>query len=49
MENYLRQQIAYCITRINEYANRPNVEATHQWYYWTGRLEAYQSMLSTSC
>ena len=44
MENYLEQQIAHCIEKIDENANQKGEEAASQWHYWQGALKAYQNM-----
>ena len=38
METYIREQIGYCIGKINEYANTMGDEPTSMWYYWNGQL-----------
>ncbi len=45
MEAYLREQISYCISKINEYANTPGDEPTSMWYYWNGQLAALKQVL----
>lgn len=32
METYIREQIGYCIGKINEYANTMGDEPTSMWY-----------------
>ena len=44
MEKYLAQQIAHCIEKIDENANREGEASANQWHYWQGALKAYQNM-----
>ena len=45
METYIREQIGYCIGKINEYANTMGDEPTSMWYYWNGQLAALKQVL----
>ena len=45
MEIYIREQIGYCIGKINEYANTMGDEPTSMWYYWNGQLAALKQVL----
>ena len=44
MSNYIAQQIAHCIEKIDENANQKGQAAISQWHYWQGALKAYQNM-----
>ena len=45
METYIREQIGYCVDKINEYANTMGDEPSSMWYYWNGQLAAFKQIL----
>lgn len=46
-ETDLQKQIDKSTAKINDYSNRPGVEASNQWYYWMGKRDAYQEVLDS--
>ena len=45
MEQYLAQQISVCAAQIDRYANRRDRRSREQWWYWMGKLRAYEALL----